>query len=348
VSWFIESWSVLDGLAFAVHRNYITIGSDPQRVYVDPDQVVYVAPPTFVPIPTRFSTAQAATRGNFQEGFTNAASVEVTFESLENIIELVRRVYLAGGATMQGGDETPLDLPPPPDPQQLPPLSQAELMHWQAWMASARSIRTAADRERVEHDFPDIWGPGFALRVRVLCDWIVHALEAIVLQRPLDPLATLDLCAWTSLAFEFNDWRLAPGHTWSRQPCLTISPELDAALLGGLLHRIPCPPTMSHPQFRWLGQHLCVAIGDRQYLNSVHAADEFMPLLLAALTLGAAQSFLARFGLPPESLRARRRAGRWLARELPDVSLDANVDAQNAISQIVLRANAPAYRRRAG
>jgi len=131
MSWFIESWAVIDGYAFASHRNYFYASIEDEiadrRSYIDPDDVVFLGPPHFVPAPARYSTALAATRGPFQDGFADTNGDDVRFESLEQIVELVRRAYVAGGANLQGspGEGAP-DLPQPPDDQVEISDSEAE------------------------------------------------------------------------------------------------------------------------------------------------------------------------------------------------------------------------------
>lgn len=346
MSWFIESWSVLDGLAFAVHRDYTIADDSGDRSYIDPpDRVLYVAPPAFVPLPTRYATALAAARGNFQHRFADANGIDVGFESLEQLIELVRRAYVTGGANLQGDDA--VDVPVPfPDPQGSPPFTAAEQLGWQTWIQGARAIRTDGDRHRLAHDFATWWGPGFAHRVRAYCDWSIHALAARDQQRPWDPQATLDLAAWSSLALELGDWSYG-GVPWRHQPCATLSPDLDNALLDGLLHRVPVPRT-SRDAPRWLGQHVCLALGNRAYLDGMVGPDDFVPLLVASLALGASRTYTTRAGHPAgNGERARRRAGDWLSRELPDTSLDHFASASQAIVQLAGIAISPTYRRRA-
>lgn len=83
--WRIESWSVLDGIAFAsewAEESELTV-------------TVVVSPPDWsvVTIANR-STALLAARGPFQEGFFTEEGEEIAFDSLDEVIELVRRAYL--------------------------------------------------------------------------------------------------------------------------------------------------------------------------------------------------------------------------------------------------------------
>ena len=87
-NWYIDAWAVLDGYAFASLRSPDSI---------EASVTFFVAPPYFEPEPVAsLATALAATRGHFQEGFRHGED-EVLFDSLEQVIETVRRAYRAGG-----------------------------------------------------------------------------------------------------------------------------------------------------------------------------------------------------------------------------------------------------------
>src|SRR5262249_35934602 len=110
MAWYIESWDVVDGQAFGGLR----LGDG-----MTPRELVFVAPPSFAPVPVRDSaTALWGTRGTFQEGFIGEDDREVVFPSLEHLIETVRRAYLAGG--VEGGSP-PEGGAPGPGPDTNPP-----------------------------------------------------------------------------------------------------------------------------------------------------------------------------------------------------------------------------------
>jgi len=107
MAWFIDAWSAADGLAFASQREQ----GAPRA-----DLTVYLAAPEFHPLPVAsLSTAWWATRTNFQEGFLDEDGVEVAFATLDDVIEAVRRAFLAGGHGLPppSGVPVPRGTPPP-------------------------------------------------------------------------------------------------------------------------------------------------------------------------------------------------------------------------------------------
>lgn len=87
--WYVESWFVTDGLAFASER------TDAGTIV----NVVFLAPPYWSPVAVaNVSTAWAAHRASFQHGFFDAEGEnEIGFASLAEIREVLRRAYLASG-----------------------------------------------------------------------------------------------------------------------------------------------------------------------------------------------------------------------------------------------------------
>jgi hypothetical protein len=105
--WYIDAWSVWDGLAFASERMADTIQSS---------ATVFLSVPDLEPIPVgRISTALRATRASFQDGFHDESGSEFGFVDLEQVREVVRRAYLGGGLGPSGPVE-PSPESPPPDP----------------------------------------------------------------------------------------------------------------------------------------------------------------------------------------------------------------------------------------
>src|SRR5262245_13980117 len=87
--WYLDSWAVLDGLAFASERTADSI---------DASTTVFLSVPDLEPIPIgRISSALRAQRAGFQDGFRDDEGNEIGFETLEQVREIVRRAYLGGG-----------------------------------------------------------------------------------------------------------------------------------------------------------------------------------------------------------------------------------------------------------
>lgn len=102
LSWYVDAWSVYDGAAFATRRQ--PQDGDQQGAAVDEGaNTVFVCVPDLQPVPVgRRSTALSACRRNFQYGLTSAGGSEIAFDDLQQVIELVRRGYLAGGLGPDG------------------------------------------------------------------------------------------------------------------------------------------------------------------------------------------------------------------------------------------------------
>ena len=104
--WFIDAWAVRDGRAFVSQR-------PPESI--DSSATVFLSVPDLEPVPIgRISTALRATRSGFQEGFRNADGGEIAFDSLDQVRELIKRVYLAGGLG-DAAPGAPVREPPPRD-----------------------------------------------------------------------------------------------------------------------------------------------------------------------------------------------------------------------------------------
>ncbi len=103
--WRIDAWAVRDGAAFASRR---------EEDSLEASSTIFVAVPDLEPVPVgRLSTALGATRRNFQAGLRDAEGREIPFADLEQVRELVRRGFLAGGLG-PGGSGAPAMSPPEP------------------------------------------------------------------------------------------------------------------------------------------------------------------------------------------------------------------------------------------
>lgn len=121
-SWYIDAWDPRGGRAFASWRP-----ADPDDAPDLGHPAVYLCPPYFEPehVASR-ATGIAATRGTFQAGLFLDEG-EVAFDSLDEIIALVRRGYGSGGATpLPGGTSPPLAPRDGGDGGPLPPRPERE------------------------------------------------------------------------------------------------------------------------------------------------------------------------------------------------------------------------------
>jgi hypothetical protein len=364
MSWFLESWSVPEGCAFAVHRNYTLNGA--MRSYLDPpDHVIYVCPPHFVPTPAGYATALAAARARFQEKFVDEHGEEVAFDTLEQVIELVRRAYLAagaGGAPAPDGAPRPKEPTPALDPSQT--LNDPEAKRFGEALRRLRTARLPKERNDTAQYLTSIWTIAASDALKQFCHAVVDAMIAEASLRLAQPMASesalleRDIRDFALLGIEMNEWNgWHEGSAFLRStldrlgaavngpfaengpPCwpMATTDGLSRALASGLLHRLPSPLAW-HPyrQLARLGDHLAAATSDRAYLKSMTSFEQALPVLTCSLALSAAESYRFRTGGPfRDASLIRQRAFAWLTRELPDDRLDAIPMADTAIRQVL-------------
>jgi hypothetical protein len=105
-TWYVDTWSVLDGRLFASVR-------PPESI--EASSTVFLAVPDLEPVPVgRISTALHACRAGFQEGLRGEDGAEIPFRSLDEVRALVRRGYLGGGLG-PGAPGVPAEPIPAPD-----------------------------------------------------------------------------------------------------------------------------------------------------------------------------------------------------------------------------------------
>jgi len=313
--WFIDAWAVLDGYAFASFRRANSLGAD---------VVLFVAPPYFEPEPVAsLATALGATHGHFQEGFRDEAGIEIAFETLEQVIETIRRAYRAGGLDIDGG--SPLQavrVPPVEPPGSGAAVHPAELvtpeMHevWSSLRAILLGTSTGTTREQeiepllvtlLQASLPKLVpkfvgyatlillstilesGPERSARVREACAWIYRArsLGVHVDVRTQDERIVVSAIGATS---EF-EW-VVP---WLRQLPNRLSSHLHPiaySTSGALIDDFQIPFTVpivpafqapSYPQIPTLGHLMAAATADHLYMRALYAMHQFAPLLVLGL-----------------------------------------------------------------
>lgn len=349
MSWFIESWRPLAGYAFAVHRNYtydsLVKEERDERSWLDADEIYAVAPPDFSPLACASeATALWATRGPFQHKFLQPDGLEYRFDSLDQLIELVRRVYVAAGVN------PPLDLD-----IRRPPLPEVPLFS-EEW----RRLRDALDERdtaAIESASPD--APHLAHRsildtaARLMSDSMdacsaairdlsLTSLTALVESRAAGAdVSTAETQAWAVLVAEMNAWgewheaaneieralrssqRLRPRMS---PPCWPFgaAARLDDAVFNGVLSRVPGPRVRLYElpktlKLDFLGDHLALAMADPRYWRALSSPQEALPLFICALTIAATTSWDFRGGNSGDEVKSvRKRAAYWLVERLPN------------------------------
>jgi hypothetical protein len=367
MSWFLESWAVPEGCAFATHFDPSGDARGLANRIAGPDQVIYVCPPHFTPTPVGYATAVAALRGRFQEKFTDQHGKQVDFASLEQLIELVRRAYLAAGA---GGSPPPGDAPSPKEPSE-PPDGRDEHVEamWKEAVRRLRAARTRPEKESTAQYVSTVWSPYASKRLTQFCVSIVEALIGEATIRSHDILFERDLRDLMLLSLEINEWpswyeadaflghahhaRQAHVHGigWGGHPphgwwWAASADGLSASLASGLLCRLPSPYVWAPFQsLKRLGDHLAAATADRRYLASIGSFERSLPLLFCCFALAAAESYRHRSsGAFGDATLVRSRGFKWLAMEMPDDQLDNLPAAGLAIEQVLSRATSTSQR----
>lgn len=116
LSWTIDAWSPTEGIVFASMREP---GSDPwapPRPGASAPVVFHAAAPGFEAAPVDRGVAFGAVHRGFQERFSLDGEREFPFESLDELLRFVRRVYAGSGPGTLGGGE-PRNPEPGPTPE---------------------------------------------------------------------------------------------------------------------------------------------------------------------------------------------------------------------------------------
>jgi hypothetical protein len=331
--WFIEAWCPLDGYAFARGRGDTKAGRVSGQAARE--ELVGLAPPTFEPKPVDAAAAALPrSHGAFQRRFLRRDGSEVGFDRLEQIVELVRRAYVAAGirgapSVAQIGPAPELAMPAgdvDPSWRALcddllegagtePGIAAAETLLGRVALAEvvrfASECLAAARREQ---------SAGGATRADDLRNWALMVAET-------EALAEIDAGASPSGSLGHR------GHGFLGRP---LAPEgtLERAVLDGLLSRVPAPFRLpGYPSLRYLGDHLCAAMSDRGYWRRLPVADAALPVVTAALAVCG--SWIRAPDAGPRAWCAS--AARWLSASLPDAALESIPEAAAAIRSVVDR-----------
>ena len=305
--WYIDSWCVLDGIAFASFREPFDEGS----VLPSTDTTVMIAPPDWRAVSIgRLSTALAAARGPFQESVVDDNENELPFPSLDAIRDVVRRAYLAGGLGFDGpgGAET---VPAPRGGEGPSPLVPETWFDFgeedRQKTATVTLLKTLVYDHDAKHLFLDTV-TSFARAVDVWADAGRGKWE--------------DLVAWLLAESSMTGDYAKIGPPLGYYPYPALSPQLQAGRppRTSLLFRLPAILTqgVSHlPKPRTLADQLLMSLASRREYGARKRLDQFMPLVVASAVLSAGARPDYRFGT---SLEQRLEellypALRWLAAE---------------------------------
>jgi len=336
--WFFDSWSVLDGLAFASLRDADSIKAD---------DTVFLSVPELEPVPVgRISTALRAERSGFQDGFRDRDGAEYEFDSLDQIREVIRRGYLAGGL---GPVPTPREGPPPspfrgePETPEPPPMPRDGGEHYDEEIERLSSATPPFDLsglsdnklrqpllEKLFRNAQLLQGYLRAFAEATVFDYIRtrrpdlhHPHPRATLLMWLRILHALDL--WSYEAADRFDMR------WLYQHFFPDYEPWDAAYWEKeALFQIPCPLREKwHHSIRSLGHKMFLPLVDRSYYASNNQIPEFIPGLLCAMIAVLTPDLAVARRYPQiDQHRLIGRACEWLNSQLPQVPLPSDVEEE--------------------
>ena len=357
MAWFIDSWAVLDGLAFASER-----GSNP----IEAETTVFLTVPDLEPVPVgRISTALRAQRASFQDGFRDDTGEEFAFESLDQIREVVRRAYLGGGLgpTPQPAEPSRPNLlltegPAPvidddfePDPDiggryyddHLKELGEDERV-WKDYSALVdpksrlELFEELHKTESTSHFYPylRVFGEGSLLELaREYRDRLHHPDGRMTLMRWAG--ITIALGLWN----DFDDYMRFVERAALPRLARDLLGEWRAAVLFAsatapkdILFRIPCPLRPGWDRrIRSFSDKLFLPLVDRYYFIRNNDLPVFIPALFCSLVV----ALTPEIGVTNVAVFRRtdrhRLLGRalwWLSNEMPRVDLPFDVEQQLA------------------
>lgn len=339
--WFLDAWAVLDGLAFASKRS---------AEQIDAEQTVFFSVPDLEPVPLgRMSTSLLATRFNFQQGFRDEEGQEIGFQSLEQVREVVRRGYLAGGIGPDAGGlippESPVDVPPP----DIPPNdvkyfyestldSQKTLsppnMYRLDWLADKGKRSTLIDTLGTSDALRAIYPYLRAFVEATLSHWFhYHSVYLTSPDRKNALSEWLRALVWIRL---WNNpvWALARYydklHLNSVVDIVGGYLPIPATLTSSSIFAVPCPLRPGWDgRIRMLTDKVFLALSTKDYFQINSQLPEFIPALSAAMLITLPQSFSSLRHLPAtneeelwetRALLVRKALG-WLDNNLPQLAL---------------------------
>lgn len=337
-AWYLDAWAVRDGVAFASVR-------PPDSI--DARNTVFLSVPDLQPTPVgRITTALAATRRGFQAGLRDLDGTEVAFDSLNQVREVVRRGYLAGGLGPGGAAPPAFQLPPtepgagggayfgdaldgspwaetrwyePGDPgfrglQQVP---LNELAHLVQRFAEATTLQweLALESKDLPHGVDGRaarWG---------LREWYL-TLIAQRLWGDIDEFADFVLQADSRIGIGLLERTGSPYFGTLYSSGLLV-PELRRFSDQALLQSAPCPLLRYwDPHIRRLMDVLLLALADARYFAKNNQLPELIPILFAARLLASdPPSVHSAVGDGPSSEEMLEHALHWLFAQTPHIEL---------------------------
>lgn len=347
--WYIEAWSVRDGLAFASYR---TAGS-----IANHERTVFIGVPGLEAVPLgRISPALWATRANFQDRLLTEKGEEIAFSTLAQVRELVRRGYLAGGIGPgpggEGGEGPDRGGPPRPSPSIGREMDdRLKKLGTKQPFAGLQGIGRAEDRMRLFESLlkPDLLNVVYEGLAIVATATIVAWYD--VIQQSTGRFEDApELARWIDLLMRNARLWSSEGEFWRqigifRVPAGAVEgiaeffpypvPYPFPMWLGGgetagedILFHVPCPLRSGWDQrIRRLSDKLLLAVSTQAYFDGNPNLPELMPAVLAALAV-VSLSLGPLVIWSDDARRERLRAAlEWLSDQMPQEQLPPAAEA---------------------
>jgi hypothetical protein len=339
--WYFDAWAVNDGLAFVSQRRSDSI---------DSTATVFMSVPDLEAVPVgRISTALHATRYNFQDGFRNTNGDEFAFDNLDQVREVIRRAYLAGGL----GPEPAGERQPPQDPWMrisVPPRSGPELPFAAGGNYFEHSLNILPSIAQLPSDYSDLRYPDKREAILLslhkagpssLYPYLRAFAEATVVEcvtrfgRDLYAEKHRRLLHnWLSVLWMRGFWDEWNDFDRIIQYCGLPIPDLEGAapVSTSILFSIPCPlRPMWAPKIRFLSHKLLLPLIISDYFQWNNQLPEIIPAIFCSMILSPFRPAFSR-AQPETSLYDRQlllgHALSWLKRELPSIALPDEVEAE--------------------
>ena len=321
--WYIETWAPYDGIAFASRRRE----SEALDASGERGAVVVLQPPYWRPVRVGLGTAFRAERGPFQVGFFDKAQTPIGFDSLAELVAVVRQAYLAAGGGPPPGETAPFPsegLPSPPDiydANNFWPIVRGKLLGGPG---------SDADAQKFGRDVAIVVGRQLAK----LFEYFAVVTLRLLAERT--DSTTDDLVDWSVVLGRMGLGNLAIHEVSSLQP----SPEWaewywhtfrwtssrtggSGAILGGLLFRVPDP--LKKTPAASLGDTLTQILARRGRVATLPFETFAVVVFAAAAVIAATRAIPLKpcpgLGAGPGHwiFELHQQAAAWLFRNLPSV-----------------------------
>lgn len=355
-NWHIEAWSVRDGMAFASRR--------PAGQVLSAQRTVFVGVPGLEAVPVgSVSPALWATRANFQQGLHDPDGEEIGFENLDQVRELVRRGYLAGGIGPSPPEGEPGPPPARPPNAREGEQAEADLQRKLADLAGEYQHHDMANPASRQRFFELLTRPQHARLLRELL--LDCAVSVIVLwaQRSVAGGPSLrdrsDFSRWISAVI----WHLGLWtHPWEAERSVEESLRINggegaafhdlfygwrygtdwhASAAGDLVFVAPCPtPRGGGPRVSCLSDKVLHYVLSASASQRTQALEDLVPAVLAAMLVTVTMPVPVLRNSDADFIERLRAALAWLSAQMPQHALSARVDAalQRFVAQQLRRA----------